>query len=104
MKWNLRLAPAAGMWSGWLSVCRNDVSLGGARTASPTEPTESFSSTQEAQCTMSSDIEVTIHNKNDVAIIDIKGDVTAVTGEAIEEAYQEASLVGSTKILLVFAK
>jgi anti-anti-sigma factor len=53
---------------------------------------------------MSSDIEVTTHNKNDVAIIDIKGDVTAVTGEAIEEAYQEVSLAGATKLLLVFDK
>ena len=51
---------------------------------------------------MNNDIEVTIHDRDDVAIIDIKGDVTAVTGEAIEEAYQEVSLTGSTKILLVF--
>src|SRR5712691_4296041 len=51
---------------------------------------------------MSNDIEVTIRDRDDVAIIDIKGDVTAVTGEAIEEAYQEVSLVGATKILLVF--
>lgn len=53
---------------------------------------------------MSNDIEVTIHNRDDVAIINIKGDVTAVTGEAIEEAYQEVSLAGSSKILLVFDK
>jgi len=53
---------------------------------------------------MSTDIEVTIHHKGDIAIINIKGDVTAVTGEAIEEAYQEVSLEGSTKILLVFNK
>jgi len=51
---------------------------------------------------MSNDIEATIRNIDNVAIIDIKGDVTAVTGEAIEEAYQEVSLAGSTKILLVF--
>ena len=53
---------------------------------------------------MSNDIEVTIRDKDDVAIIDIKGDVTAVTGEAIEETYQEVSLAGSTRILLVFDK
>jgi len=53
---------------------------------------------------MSNDIEVTIRDKDDVAIIDIKGDVTAVTGEAIEGAYQEVSLAGSTRILLVFDK
>jgi anti-anti-sigma factor len=53
---------------------------------------------------MSNDIEVTIHNKADVVIINIKGDVTAVSAEAIEEAYQEVSLEGATKILLVFDK
>jgi len=53
---------------------------------------------------MSNDIEVTTRDQDDVAIIDIKGDVTAVTGEAIEEVYQEMSLAGSTKILLVFDK
>ena len=76
----------------------------GPRTESLTEPTEGNSSSQEAQSTMSTDIEVTIHHKGDIAIINIKGDVTAVTGEAIEEAYQEVSLEGSTKILLVFNK
>ena len=53
---------------------------------------------------MSNDIEVTTRDREDVAIIDIKGDVTAVTGEAIEGAYQEVSLAGSTRILLVFDK
>jgi len=53
---------------------------------------------------MSNDIEVTIHNKADVVIINIKGDVTAVSAEAIEEVYQEVSLEGATKILLVFDK
>src|SRR5215470_14243642 len=53
---------------------------------------------------MSNDIEVTLHNKADVVIINIKGDVTAVSAEAIEEAYQEVSLEGATKILLVFDK
>lgn len=53
---------------------------------------------------MSNNIEVTTRDKDDVAIINIKGDVTAVTGETIEEAYQEVSLAGSTRILLVFDK
>lgn len=53
---------------------------------------------------MSTDIEVTTHNQGDVAIINIKGDVTAVTGEPIEEAYQAVTLAGSTKLLLVFNK
>jgi anti-anti-sigma factor len=53
---------------------------------------------------MSNAIKVTIHNQGDVAIINIKGDVTAVTGEPIEEAYQAVTLAGSTKLLLVFHK
>lgn len=51
---------------------------------------------------MSNDIQVTTRKLGDVAIIDIKGDVTAVTGEAIEEAYQRVSTEGSKKILLAF--
>ena len=51
---------------------------------------------------MSNDIEVCIRHQADVAIIDIKGDVTAFTGEAIEDAYQQVSTDGSLKILVVF--
>jgi len=53
---------------------------------------------------MSNNIEVSTRNRGDVAIIDIAGDVTAMTGEPIEEAYQELSAGGATKILLAFAK
>jgi anti-anti-sigma factor len=53
---------------------------------------------------MSPNIEVSTRNKGDVAVIDIKGDVSAVTGEAIEEAYQQLSRDGSNKILLAFGK
>jgi anti-anti-sigma factor len=51
---------------------------------------------------MSNDIKVSICDKGDVAVIDIKGDVTTFTGEAIEDAYQQVSTDGSHKILIVF--
>ncbi len=53
---------------------------------------------------MNKDIEISISNKNDVSIITIKGDVTAITGEAIEKAYQKVSEDGAKKILLCFSK
>jgi anti-anti-sigma factor len=40
--------------------------------------------------------------QGDVSLIDIRGDVTAQTGPAIEEAYRQASLAGATKIVLCF--
>jgi anti-anti-sigma factor len=52
---------------------------------------------------MSNDLEVATRNTGDVTIIDIKGDVTAITGEAIEEAYQQVTGEGTKKILLAFA-
>jgi len=51
---------------------------------------------------MSKDIEVSTSVKGDVAIVSIKGDVTAITGAAIENAYQDASAGGMRKILLLF--
>jgi anti-anti-sigma factor len=51
---------------------------------------------------MTKDIEISISNKNNVSIIAIKGDVTAITGEAIEKAYQKVSADGAKKILLCF--
>jgi len=53
---------------------------------------------------MSHDIEVSTRNRDDVAIITIKGDLTAVTGESVEEAYQKISLDGSKKIVFFFDK
>jgi len=53
---------------------------------------------------MNKDIEVSISNKDDVSILNIKGDVTAITGETIEEAYQKVSTSGAKKILLYFDK
>ncbi len=48
------------------------------------------------------DIRVSISKKNDVSIIHLKGDVTAQTGEAVENAYQNVSAEGAQKILLFF--
>ena len=53
---------------------------------------------------MNKDIQVSISQKNDVSILNIKGDVTAITGESIEEAYQKVSKGGTQKILLYFDK
>jgi anti-anti-sigma factor len=50
------------------------------------------------------DIEISISKKDDVSIINIKGDVTAIAGEAIEDAYQKVSADGANKILLYFDK
>jgi len=47
--------------------------------------------------------EVSIRPKGDVAVIDIKGDVTALTGQPIEEAYRQVTAAGVKKILLAFA-
>lgn len=53
---------------------------------------------------MSKDIEVSTRVKGDISVIDMKGDVTALTGQAIEDAYQQTTAAGSKKILLVFSK
>jgi len=53
---------------------------------------------------MNKDIQVSISQKDDVSILQIKGDVTAVTGETIEAAYQKVSAAGAKKILLYFDK
>ena len=53
---------------------------------------------------MNKDIQVSISHKDDVSILEIKGDVTAITGESIEEAYQRVSTDGAKKILLYFDK
>jgi anti-anti-sigma factor len=41
--------------------------------------------------------------QGDVSVIDIKGDVTTITGPPIEEVYREATTAGAKKILFVFA-
>lgn len=51
---------------------------------------------------MNREIEIASSTQGDVSVIGIKGDVTAVTGEAVEKAYREASASGAKKVLLVF--
>jgi anti-sigma B factor antagonist len=51
---------------------------------------------------MSNDIQVSTSQKGDIAIISIKGDVTAMTGEVIGNAYQNEEVSNSPKILLQF--
>jgi anti-anti-sigma factor len=51
---------------------------------------------------MSKDITVSIAAKGDVSVIAIGGDVTATTGEVLEEAYRKVDNDGSKKVLLLF--
>jgi anti-anti-sigma factor len=53
---------------------------------------------------MSKNIEVTTETRGEVAVIGIKGDVTAITGESIEAAYQQVSTDGVRKVLLRFSE
>ena len=53
---------------------------------------------------MSQDIQIAISHKDDIAVISIKGDVTAVTGEVIGNAYQGDTILNSPKIVLQFDK
>ena len=52
---------------------------------------------------MAKDLEVAIRPKGEVSVIDIKGDVTAPTGQPIEDAYQKITGAGAKKILFTFA-
>lgn len=51
---------------------------------------------------MSKDIEISTSTTGEVAVIQIGGDVTAMTGGAIENAYQTLSKDGAKKFLLHF--
>jgi anti-anti-sigma factor len=53
---------------------------------------------------MSHDIEVSTRTRGDVSIIEIKGDLTTVTGERVEAVYQQMSAEGSKKFVLFFDK
>jgi anti-anti-sigma factor len=53
---------------------------------------------------MNKEIQVSISQKDDVSILNIEGDVTATSGETIEEAYQKVNTNGAKKILLYFDK
>lgn len=52
---------------------------------------------------MAKDQEISTRPKGDVSVIDIKGDVTAVTGQPIEDAYHKVTAAGAKRILLAFA-
>lgn len=51
---------------------------------------------------MSKDLEITVSREGDVAVIDLQGDVTAVTGQEVEDAYNKVSEEGAAKILFQF--
>ena len=51
---------------------------------------------------MNQNIKVSTRKKDGIALIDIVGDVTATTGEQIEQAYQQVSTDGAKKIVLCF--
>ena len=47
--------------------------------------------------------EIATRLREDVSIIDIRGEVTALSGQRIEEAYHGISAAAAKKILMVFA-
>lgn len=53
---------------------------------------------------MSKDIKVSTSHRGDIAVISIKGDVTATTGEVIDRAYQSDDVSDSPRMLLQFDK
>ena len=53
---------------------------------------------------MNKDIKVSTSFLNDVVYIDITGDVTAVTGEVVKDAYDDDSVSNSSWIMLRFDK
>jgi len=53
---------------------------------------------------MNKDIQITIKNKDDIAVISITGDVTAKSKKLICDAYQSDTVASSPKILLNFDK
>ena len=51
---------------------------------------------------MNKETQVSISQKDDVSILNIKGDVTAISGETIEEANQKVTTAGAKKMLFYF--
>jgi anti-anti-sigma factor len=51
---------------------------------------------------MGKDIDIGLSRQGEVAVISIRGDVTPLTGELVEEAYRKATAEGTTRILLLF--
>jgi anti-anti-sigma factor len=52
---------------------------------------------------MEKSLQTRLRLQGDVSVIEIKGDVTTVTGPSIEQVYREATAAGAKKILFVFA-
>jgi anti-anti-sigma factor len=52
---------------------------------------------------MAKDPEISIRPKGEVSVIDVKGEVTAVSGQPIEDAYHKVTAAGAKKILLTFS-
>jgi anti-anti-sigma factor len=53
---------------------------------------------------MSKDIKITTSTKGDAAVLTIKGDLTAVTGESLAEAYDNDSVSAAARLVLCFDK
>jgi anti-anti-sigma factor len=53
---------------------------------------------------MAKEQDIGVRAQGDVSVIDIKADVTSVTGQPIEEAYRQVTTAGAKKILFVFAR
>ena len=51
---------------------------------------------------MAKEIQIDTRQHPDVSVIAITGDLTALTGNAIEEAYQKVCLAGAKKIIFHF--
>lgn len=53
---------------------------------------------------MSKELQLEIASKGNVSVVVIRGDMTAVTGGSVEEAYRGMTRDGVRKILLLFGK
>jgi anti-anti-sigma factor len=51
---------------------------------------------------MNKDLQISVSNQGEVGIINLTGDVTAVTGQQVEDAYHEVSEGGGTRVLFAF--
>lgn len=53
---------------------------------------------------MNKELQLEVTTKGDVSVVAIRGDLTAVSGGSVEDAYQGMTLGGVRKILLLFSK
>ena len=51
---------------------------------------------------MNNNIDISTSSKGDVSVINIKGDLTTLTGSGIEDAYQKVTREGAKKLLFCF--